>query len=66
MLVLVMFIQKAKKKSDPTMENTFIFPFIHYSQCNQINLPKAWPRSYYSKNFSGSPLSTELSPNTLA
>lgn len=42
------------------------FPFIHYSQFNWIHLPKAWLRSYYSKNPSGSPLSTELSPDTLA
>lgn len=61
--VLVMFMKKTKKWSN----NGKYFHFlIHYWQCNQINLPKVWLRSYYSKNFSGSPLSTELSPNTLA
>lgn len=38
-----------KQKSDPTMENTFSFPSIHYSQFKRINLPNAQPRSHYSK-----------------
>lgn len=42
------------------------FPFIHSSQFNWINLPKAWLRSYYSKHVGGSPLSTELRPDTFA